>query len=98
MVRSLLMILALVLMILVVVVFALSNPGYIELDLLFGKYEVETARAFAVAIGAGWLWGAVSVFAYVFKLWGERRSLRKQIRVANTELNNLRSLPIQDAG
>lgn len=97
MVRSLFMLLAFVLMLLVAVVFALSNPGTMELDLAFGKYEVETAIAFAVALGLGWLWGVVTVLAYVFKLWRERRSLRKQIRVANTELNNLRSLPIQDA-
>ncbi len=98
MVRSLLMLLAAALLLLVVGVFALINPGSIELDLAFGSYEFMTGEAFAWALGLGWLWGVISVMAYVFKLWGERRSLRKQIRVANTELNNLRSLPIQDAG
>jgi hypothetical protein len=43
------------------------------------------------------LWGVISVLSYVFRLLGERRRLRKQIRVANTELNNLRALPMHDA-
>jgi uncharacterized integral membrane protein len=97
MVRTLLLLLAVVLLFLVVVVFSLSNPGTMELDLAVGKYEVKTAVAFAVAVAGGWLWGVISVLSYVFRLLGERRRLRKQIRVANTELNNLRALPMHDA-
>lgn len=98
MIRSLLMLLAVVLMLLVVVVFALGNPGTIELDLAFGKVEVKTALAFAIAVAGGWIWGVLSVMAYVVKLWRERRALRKKIRVADAELNNLRALPMRDAG
>ena len=98
MMRSLLMLLAVVLMLLIVVVFALGNPGTIELDLAFGKYEVKTALAFAVAVAGGWLWGVLSVTAYVFKLWGEKRALRRKIKLADAELNNLRALPMHDAG
>ena len=98
MLRSLLMLLAVVILLLVVVVFALGNPGTIELDLAFGKYEVKTALAFAIAIAGGWVWGVLSVAAYIFKLWGERRALRKRIRLADAELNNLRALPMHDAG
>ena len=98
MLRSLLMLLAVVLMLLVVVVFALGNPGTISLDLAFGVYEVKTALAFAIAVAGGWLWGVLSVMAYVFKLWKERRALRKKLRVTDAELNNLRALPMHDAG
>ncbi|MFK8016822.1 MAG: hypothetical protein AB8G17_15445 [Gammaproteobacteria bacterium] len=98
MVRSLLIVLALVMMLLVVVVFALGNPGTMELDLAFGKYEVDKAKAFGAAVLGGWVWGVLSVSAYVLKLMSERRSLRKKIRMADAELNNLRALPMQDAG
>lgn len=98
MVRSLLLLLAVVLMFLVVVVFALSNPGTMTLDLAFATVEVKTAIAFAVAVAGGWIWGAISMLAYVLQLWRDRRALRKQVRLANTELNNLRALPVHDAG
>lgn len=98
MVRSLLLLLAFVLMFLVVVVFALSNPGMLTLDLAFTTVEVKTSIAFAVAVAGGWIWGAISMLAYVAQLWRDRRSLRKQVRLANTELNNLRALPVHDAG
>ncbi|MFK7887254.1 MAG: LapA family protein [Gammaproteobacteria bacterium] len=97
MVRTLLMLLAFVLLFLVVMVFSLSNPGTVELDLAFGKYEVETSIAFIVAAVGGWLWGMLTMLGWVVGLWNERRRLRKQIRVANTELNNLRALPMHDA-
>ncbi len=98
MVRSLLLLLAIVLMFFVVVVFALSNPGTLTLDLAFTTVEVRTSVAFAVAVAGGWLWGVVSMLAYVGRLWRDRRSLRKQVRLADTELKNLRALPVHDAG
>ena len=96
--RSLLLILAVLPMFVVVVVFSLSNPGTINLDLAFSTVEVKTSKAFAVAIVCGWLWGVITMLAYVTGLWRDRRSLRKQVRLANIELNNLRALPVHDAG
>ena len=97
--RSLLLILAVLPMFAVVVVFALSNPGTIDLDLAFSTVEdVKISKAFALTILFGWLWGVISMLAYVTGLWRDRRSLRKQVRLANLELNNLRALPVHDAG
>lgn len=98
MVRSLVSLLAILILFLVVVVFAWQNPGNIEIDLAFGAYEVPKAMAFSVAVAIGWLWGVISMLAYVFKLLAERRRLRKKVRLSEAELNNLRSLPMKDAG
>ena len=98
MVRTLLSLLVIALFALVVVVFSWRNPGTIELDLAFGTYEFSKPIAFVVTLAIGWLWGLLTALVYIFRLMGERRRLRKRVRLADAELNNLRSLPIHDAG
>jgi len=46
----------------------------------------------------GWLFGVASASVYLLKTMNEKRKLRKSIKLAEVELNNLRSLPMQDAG
>lgn len=79
-------------------IFASANPGVIELDLIFGKLEVLKAMAFTVTLAIGWLLGMLSAGLYIVKSMAERRKLRKSIKLAEIELKNLRSLPLQDAG
>lgn len=98
MVRSLVSLLAVLLLFLVVIIFSWQNPGDIEVDLAFAVFTISKALAFAIAIGIGWLWGVLSILVYVVKLLNERRRLRKQVRLAEAELNNLRNLPMHDAG
>ena len=99
MVRSLLSVVLILVLFLLVVIFSWRNPGTLELDLAFGKFEeVPTALAFAVTVAIGWIWGLLTALAYIVRLMNDRRKLRKKVRLADAELNNLRSIPMHDGG
>ncbi len=98
MARGLVFLLLLLVVFLASWVFASANPGVIELDLIFGKVEVLKALAFTATLAVGWVLGVLSGSLYLLKSMAERRKLRKSIKLAEIELKNLRSLPMQDAG
>ena len=79
-------------------VFAALNPGLITLDLAFDEFEVQKSIALTVAFGVGWLFGLMSTAVMLLKWASERRRLRKSLTLAEAEVKNLRSVPIQDAG
>ena len=78
-------------------VFAALNPGRLSLDLAF--VEITTAKSLALiaAFGLGWLLGVVSALLAMLRLLSERRKLRKSLRLAEQEVQALRSLPAIDA-
>ena len=78
--------------------FAWLNPDVVSVDLAFARFEVRKSFAFATALGVGWLLGWLSTAGYLLALINERRKLRKSVRVAETQLDTLRSLPMRDAG
>jgi len=47
-------------------------------------------------LAIGWLFGALSATVLVLKLLRDRRKLRKDVRLAEAEADNLRSLPLRD--
>ena len=98
MVRTLSSLLLIVFFVLLVVIFSWRNPGSVEIDLAFGNYEVSKAIAFVVTLAIGWVWGLLTATVFIVRLLGERRRLRKRVKLADAELSNLRSLPIHDAG
>lgn len=98
MARSFVFILLLIVVLLVSLLFASQNPGTIELHLIFGKVEVLKALAFTLTLALGWLLGLLSASMYILRFMAERRKLRKTVKLAEIELKNLRSLPMQDAG
>ncbi len=98
MLRVLVLILLVTLALVIGAVFAWLNPGSISLDLAFGKVDLLKSQAFVGALALGWLLGLLSAGGYVLKLMNDRRRLKKSIRLAQTEVTNLRSLPMQDAG
>ena len=89
---------ALLLLVLIAAVFAWNNPGTLDVDIALTRFEnVSVPLAFAVAIAVGWLAGLVSAGAAVVRMAGERRQLRRKLRLAEAEVSSLRSLPLQDA-
>ena len=79
-------------------VFAHQNPGVMPLDLgVVELAEVRISVAFAVTFGLGWLFGLICCTGLVLRLLNQRRSLRRSLREAETEVSSLRSLPIRDA-
>ena len=77
--------------------FTRINPGTIRIDLAFGVVEPSIPMAFAVTLVIGWVFGLASTGVFVIRLVNERRRLRKSLRVAESEVSSLRSLPIADA-
>jgi putative membrane protein len=76
---------------------AFSNAGYVTFHYLFGVVQIRLilllVAVFAVAVLISVLVFGVRVLA----LRGELRRVRRQLRDAETELKNLRNLPLRDA-
>lgn len=88
---------------LIMVIFALMlwftriNPGLISIDLAFGTIEPSIPMAFSVTFVLGWLFGLACTAVFIVRLVNERRRLRKALRISESEVSSLRSLPIADA-
>lgn len=78
-------------------VFTDSNPGRVQLDLILGTVESSIPLAFTVAFVIGWIFGLLCTVVFMIRLVNERRQLRKSLRLAESEVSSLRSLPISDA-
>ena len=78
-------------------VLAALNPGQIVLDLAFTEIEMPKSLALSLVFGAGWVFGLVCAAVVLLKCFHERRKLRRALRLAETEVHALRSMPIQDA-
>ena len=96
MIRTLIFVLLLIVVVLLAAAFAWLNPGAVQLNLAFGEFEIEKSQAFALTLAVGWVFGALSATVLVLKLLRDRRKLRKEVRLAEAEADNLRSLPLRD--
>lgn len=96
--RAVVILIVIAIFVIVAGVFAWLNPGMVDLELAFTKVQVAKSHAFTVAFALGWLFGILCSLILVLRLLNERRHLRKSVRLAEAEVKNLRSLPLQDAG
>ena len=81
----------------VMVVFSYLNTGQVEVNLAFLSLTTSISIAFTVTLAIGWLLGVLSMGVYALRLANERRSLRRALRVSESEVTSLRSLPLADA-
>lgn len=77
--------------------FAALNPGRMTLDLAFTAIDMEKSLALILALAVGWVFGIACAVFGMLRLVAQRRSLRKALRLAEQEVQALRSLPAQDA-
>ena len=91
--------LAIVIILIVVVMatFTANNTGMIDIDLAFARVTTSIPLAFTVAFAVGWLFGILCMGFYALKLLNERRLLRRSLRMSESEVSSLRSLPLSDA-
>lgn len=91
--------LILLILILVVAMFTFTalNTGLIELDLGFfeGTYPISIVIAASFVIGV--FFGMLCMTAFLFRLINERRTLRRSLRMSESEVSSLRNLPLSDA-
>ena len=81
----------------VMVVFSYLNTGEVEVNLAFLSVTTSISIAFTVTLVAGWLLGVLSMGVFALRLVNERRTLRRALRVSESEVTSLRNLPLSDA-
>jgi uncharacterized integral membrane protein len=86
-------------LIILVIVFTFTalNSGTIELDMAFfaGTYSLSIVVIIAFIVGI--LFGMLCMMAFVFRIINERRTLRRALRMSESEVSSLRNLPLSDA-
>lgn len=70
------------------------NYGFVTFDYLFGSTQVRLVVLIVLTVIAAALLTLLLCAVRLFSLSGEARRLRRQLRDAETELKNLRNLPI----
>jgi len=83
--------------VIIMVTFTANNTGMIDIDLAFVEVHTSIPLAFTITFAIGWLFGILCMGFYALKLWNERRHLRRSLRMSESEVSSLRSLPISDA-
>jgi uncharacterized integral membrane protein len=97
MLRSAFYALILLLFLGVAALFAALNPGRVSLDFAFWATDVDKSVALMGALAVGWLFGLLCAAMALLRLWNQRRRLQRALRLAEQEVQALRSMPVQDA-
>lgn len=97
MIRSLLVSILVLVFIGLAAIFSALNPGRISLDFAFFATEMEKSLALVGALAVGWVLGIICAIFGILRLMAQRRTLRRALRLAEQEVQALRSLPVQDA-
>ena len=74
-------------------VVAAVNDERLRVDVLFAEIELTTGQWLVIAFVIGWLAGVFAAWRFVRKLTAERADLRRNLRLAEAELRNLRAVP-----
>jgi uncharacterized membrane protein YciS (DUF1049 family) len=78
-------------------VFTYHNNGEVEINLILTTVTTSVPVAFTVAFAVGWLFGILCMAFWALRLINERRSLRRSLRISESEVTSLRNLPLNDA-
>lgn len=97
MLKRIALIVVIVAIVVVMFTFTWQNKTPLEVDLFFASLPTTAAVAFTVAFAIGWLFGILCMGAWALKLLNERRSLRRKLKVSESEVTSLRNLPLNDA-
>ena len=81
----------------VMIVFTNLNTGQVEVNLAFMSTTKPVSIVLTVTLVIGWLLGILSMGLYALRIANERRTLRRALRISESEISSLRSLPLSDA-
>ena len=96
--RTVFFLLAVALAVLVASAFAWLNPQSVTIDIGVAVVETRIAYAFIVTFALGWAFGLVATVGWLLRLAGQNRRQKRAARLAETELENLRKIPVADDG
>ena len=82
---------------LAVLVFTYHNKGPVDVHLVVTEINTTVSVAFAVTFALGWLFGVACMGFFALRLLNEKRSLKRSLRMSQTEVSSLRNLPLADA-
>ena len=97
MIKKIGVVLIFVVILIAMLVFTRLNPGQVHVDLAFAAVETSIPVAFTLTFIGGWAFGILCGLLFVVRLINERRQLRRSLRLSESEVSSLRSLPISDA-
>lgn len=81
----------------VMIVFTNLNTGQVEVNLAFMSTTKPISIVLTITLVIGWLLGILSMGLYALRVVNERRTLRRALRISESEISSLRSLPLSDA-
>jgi lipopolysaccharide assembly protein A len=86
-----------VLLVVIMFTFTALNTGRVDLDLAFVEGSYPVSLSFTVTFVAGIVFGMLCMMSMMLRLLNERRTLRRQLRLSESEVSSLRNLPLSDA-
>lgn len=89
-------ILSLVLLVILGLAFAVLNNHAVEFDYFWGRREFNLAQLLVISMAAGALLGVLFSTGILFRLKREASRFKRQAKLAEQEINNLRSIPIKN--
>jgi len=78
------------------VTFAILNAAPVAVHYYIGSQQLPLSLLLVMSFGIGLLIGLLVLGFNILRLKAKNRGLRKQLRVAEEEINNLRALPVKD--
>ena len=81
----------------VMIVFTYLNTGQVDVNLAFMSTTKPISIVLTVTLVIGWLLGVLSMGLFTLRIVNERRTLRRALRISESEISSLRSLPLSDA-
>lgn len=76
--------------------FAVLNAGTVELKYYLGTLSIPLALLLVITLLVGALLGGVASVGFILQQRRENNRLRKRLSLIETELKNLREIPIKD--
>lgn len=83
--------------VLVAASFTLLNDQSVVLNYYLGQRELPLAWVIFISLSAGWVLGIISVTGWLVSLRWRLREAERKAALAETEVRNLRRMPLSDS-
>lgn len=84
------------LLIIVGVSFAALNASSVQVNLYFTTLKMPISVLMTIMLGVGMLVGFFLFLCRYWRLRGEHRKIKNQLKLTEKEIKNLRAIPLQD--
>ena len=81
---------------LMAILFSVLNAEPVDINYYFGQFTYPLSLLIVITLATGALLGVLASLVVIVKLKGANAKLKKEIKVSDKELTNLRRLPLRD--